>query len=328
MTANSQHIMICKVDHSWYSIIKSEYFSAGTNSTNFWTVECEQDLDPALRTFEPGTMVLYVLDHHDHSFVVGGGFFLSWVFLNPKQLWEILGVRNGSHSYEDFFDKVRALGGNEDSVLASSVLNGTFILTRRDSIMIPDEFRAHFQDLPARSLLSLDEPIGKYLEKIVNEVRVAMLDAYGQHWPGIYYVASNRNSRSYIQGFTARVMNAYEFRCAITGTSARPVLEVAHLQPFYDHNFQSVQNGILLRCDVQKMFNTGYITLEYKNDDEIAVKVSRTIKSVWAEDYAVYNGKKIFLPKDRALWPKKEYIEWHQKNCFEHWLKVGGSHVR
>ena len=322
-----QDIMICKVTRAWYDVVKGEYFASGTNSTNFWTVE-GGELPPEMKNFEPGHKVFYLLEHAGHLYVVGGGFFLAWLHLKPSDLWDSLGVRNGAATYEDFIKEVRAQGGNEQSVLTSGVLNGTFIFTSRDAVMIPDEFKDEFDHLPTRSLLSLKEPIGKYVERIVDAQREPMLDAYGVHWPGIYYVASNRNSRSYIAGFYARVMTAYQFKCAVTGTTARPVLEVSHIQPFYDHTFQSAQNGIVLRCDINKMFAHGYITLDYVKPDEIVVRVSDKLNSVWADDYAVYDGKPLTLPDNPELWPRREYIEWHRKNCFEHWLKEGGSHVR
>ena len=70
-------LMICKVSRTWYDVVKGEYFSAGTNSTNFWTVN-KEPLSPQLSNFAPGHMVLYVLEHDKHLYVVGGGFFLSW----------------------------------------------------------------------------------------------------------------------------------------------------------------------------------------------------------------------------------------------------------
>ena len=35
------------------------------------------------------------------------------------------------------------------------------------------------------------------------------------------------------------------------------------------------------------------------------------------------DGQKIFVPKDPALRPNKEYFEWHNDICFENWLKYG-----
>ncbi len=317
-------LMICKVSRSWYDVVKGEYFSAGTNSTNFWTVN-KEPLPPQLSNFVPGHMVLYVLEHDKHLYVVGGGFFLSWLYLKPKDLWDSLGVRNGAPSYEAFIKEIKAQGGDEQSILTSGVLSGTFIFTSHDCPQIPDECLEDFEQRPTRSLMSLNEPIGKYIEKIVQATRQPELETYGIHWPGIYYVASHRNSRTYIAGFYARVMTAYNFKCAISGTQTRPVLEVAHIQPFYDHSFQSAQNGIVLRCDFNKLFSLGYLTLEYKKSDEIVVHVSDKLTSVWGEDYLGYEGKPLSLPENPEFWPKKEYIEWHQKNCFEHWLRVGSS---
>ncbi len=326
MVQSVRDLMICKVTRQWYDVVKGEYFSSGTDATNFWTVN-HGSLEPKLQNFEPGNLVLYVLDYDGHLYIVGGGFFMSWVFLKAAQLWDILGVGNGVGSFEEFVTAIQSLGGDLNSTLTSGLLTGTFIFTAKDSLMIPDEFASEFMDQSSHFVMSSKEPIGKYLERIVNARREPMLDHYGMHWPGIYYVASHRNLRTHIAGFFARVMTAYKFQCAVSGTKALPVLEVANIQPFYDNSLKLAQNGIVLRCDINKMFSRGYITLECKKEGRILVRVSDKIKSVWADDYSIYDGKALNLPDDPKLWPKKEYIKWHNQNCFEHWLKRGGSGV-
>lgn len=322
----SEEILVCKVDPGWYAIVKAEYVSAGPGPTNFWTIKNGAQ-DAALSNIKPGTLVLNVLDENDHCSIVGGGFFLDWKTYSQKEAWERFGVRNGSMSFEALQEAVRKQGGNEHSKLESNILYGTFVFSRRTMPHIPDEFRDDFRTGKSRFLLPLNEPLGHYLERIVTNTREHLTtEEYGPDWQGIYYYAARRVPRAYKDGFNAAVWAAYNFRCAVTGSAAVPVLEVANLQPCYSQDFQTVENGILLRCDIKRLLSEGFITLQYKDSKHIEVLVSDCIGSVHGEEYARFNHKIITLPADSKLWPRREFLEWHKKNCFEHWLKVGGTH--
>ena len=61
--------------------------------------------------------------------------------------------------------------------------------------------------------------------------------------------------------FRAVVTDLYERRCAITQEKALPALEAAHIRPFHDLPEHEVTNGILLRSDVHRLFDAGYITV-------------------------------------------------------------------
>lgn len=321
----SDEILVCKVLKGWHSIVKDEYISAGSSATNFWSIKGDNTpLD--LAAVKPGTLVLHVLEDSGRYYVVGGGYFVKWARLSPAKAWECFGVRNGVESWEDMLTKVKERGGDENSVLVSSILYGTFIFSRRDGIPVPDEFTEEFNQQGIRFLLDTHEPLGHYLDHILRERRAGMhTDEYCSDWRGIYYLAAKHVEHSDIDGFHAAVMAAYKFKCAITGDTAIPVLDVANIQPCYSNSFQRVENGILMRCDLRRLFSEGYITLSYKNDNEIEVLVSKSLASMGAEAYLKYNGKLLSLPDDKSMWPKREYLQWHRNKCFEHWLYKGGT---
>jgi hypothetical protein len=66
------------------------------------------------------------------------------------------------------------------------------------------------------------------------------------------------------QGFKAVVADAYHWRCAITGARIRPVLEAAHIRPVSPRygGESRLDNGLLLRSDVHRIFDLGYLSVD------------------------------------------------------------------
>lgn len=318
---DSEHILLCKVSEKWYQIIKGEYVIKGSTPTCQWSIDTDE-VAHDIENFPSGSLVLYVLDRNNHSYIVGGGYFIGWRIINAYDSWNVYGIRNGVLSYDDFIQEIINQGGNEDSFLNALLLSSNFIFANKEMILIPDEFNAQCSgDL--RTVISVNSEIGRYLNKLVIKRRAPHLRDFGDSWPGIYYLAAHLNSKYASNSFYSRVAAAYDFKCAVTGVRARPALEAVHIRPFYDAQFQSIQNGVLIRSDIHKLLNYGMMTFDYVNDDELYLVVSNKLESIWAEDYLYLNGAKVYLPQDRDLWPSRENVKWHQDYLFESWLRSG-----
>jgi hypothetical protein len=61
--------------------------------------------------------------------------------------------------------------------------------------------------------------------------------------------------------FQAVVLDAYGRQCAITQEKAVPALDAAHIRPFAENPVHELNNGLLLRSDVHRLFDAGYITV-------------------------------------------------------------------
>src|SRR5207253_3820281 len=61
--------------------------------------------------------------------------------------------------------------------------------------------------------------------------------------------------------FRVLVTDAYERRCAVTGERTLPALEAAHIQPYGKNGPHLTSNGLLLRSDMHKLFDAGYLTV-------------------------------------------------------------------
>src|SRR5690606_28081096 len=69
--------------------------------------------------------------------------------------------------------------------------------------------------------------------------------------------------------FRVLVTDAYSRRCSITGEKTLPVLEAAHIKPYAESGPHLISNGLLLRSDMHKLFDGGYLTIT--NDLKIEV---------------------------------------------------------
>ena len=119
------------------------------------------------------------------------------------------------------------------------------------------------------------------------------------------------------------MFDIYNYRCAITGCTFLATLSVATIKNFFDDRYFQPNNALLLRCDLQRLFNLGFITCYYDGEDTIRVRASKRLLLNKDSTYDNLDGQKIFVPKDPALRPNKEYLEWHNDICFENWLKYG-----
>ena len=318
-------LMMWRASDKNCDILSAEYLLGGSHNASLWALG-DETFDRECSSLSPGTLILLFKEESDRYCITGGAYFLGWRFFKPKKAWQLYGVHNGAYNYEDFVNDVAARGGNEDSDLSMALLSHTFIFDQGDIVHIPEELNQFMSERNVFTL-PLDEPTGRYLHKLVLERRDNYISPDGDDWHGLYYAASHRNSKTYVAEFQARVLNAYNFRCAISGVRARPVLLIAHIQPFYDNQFQNSSNGVVLRSDLYLLFKRGYITFEYVDKGQrLITRVSETVREAYGEDYMELNGRELFLPEDKSAWPEPRYVLWHNKNCYENWLRVGGTH--
>jgi putative restriction endonuclease len=116
--------------------------------------------------------------------------------------------------------------------------------------------------------------------------------------------------------FRVLVTDAYQRRCAVTGEKTLPVLEAAHIKPYACEGPHRIQNGILLRSDLHKLFDLGYVTVT----SELALEVSTKLREDWSNgrEYYAWHGKKLaHLPSERHLQPAKDFLHWHNEYRFK-----------
>jgi predicted restriction endonuclease len=108
--------------------------------------------------------------------------------------------------------------------------------------------------------------------------------------------------------FRSSVLEAYGGTCCVTGCSVEPALEAAHIFPYNGEHTNAVQNGLLLRSDIHRLFDLGMLWVDPSN---MRVCLS---PSLIDSTYAQYLNLEISLPLLASLHPSLKALEWHMSN--------------
>lgn len=113
--------------------------------------------------------------------------------------------------------------------------------------------------------------------------------------------------------FRARLLGAYNSRCAVTGCEVMDALEAAHITPFAEEQVYGISNGILLRSDVHTLFDLFLLSID---PTSWTVKIAPAL----AGSYGSIDGIKVRLPAEASAQPDQErllrhYREWQRRWC-------------
>lgn len=114
--------------------------------------------------------------------------------------------------------------------------------------------------------------------------------------------------------FRVIITDVYNRRCAITQERTLPVLEAAHIKPYNLNGPHEISNGILLRSDLHKLLDKGYITFTPEHHLEVSRRIREEFEN--GRDYYALHGNKLRLPQNTDSWPKPEYLNWHNENVY------------
>ena len=114
--------------------------------------------------------------------------------------------------------------------------------------------------------------------------------------------------------FRAAVTDAYGRACAVTTEHSLPVLEAAHIRPYGEGGEHALSNGLLLRTDIHRLFDRGYVTIT----PDLRFRVSRRLKDEFANGRTYYSleGTKVATPTASGARPAAELLEWHSSARF------------
>lgn len=101
----------------------------------------------------------------------------------------------------------------------------------------------------------------------------------------------------------------------MTGEKTLPVLEAAHIKPYSELGPHLVSNGILLRSDLHKLFDLGYVTVTPDHHLEVSPRLKEEWKN--GREYYAHHGQSLrFPPYDLAGMPSREFLSWHNAHRY------------
>lgn len=301
-------------DEGWYEYLRTR----NPDEVNFWQPSGGREF----RSLQPGEPFLFKL-HSPKNFIVGGGFFVRYSPLPCSLAWEAFGEKNGVGAYSEFLArirKIRARGGNAnklepDPVVGCNVLSQPFFFPEKAWIPVPTDWAPN---IVQGKTYDTDQATGHSLWAAVEEAAGAL----GLWRSDETQDATRRDAPRYLvkgrlgQGaFRVLVTDAYHRRCAITGERTLPVLEAAHIKPYASEGPNLTRNGLLLRSDLHKLFDIGYLTVTPDYRVEVSARIKEEYKN--GREYYAHHGQRLLvLPELAEDQPSKEFLEWHNQSRF------------
>jgi putative restriction endonuclease len=114
--------------------------------------------------------------------------------------------------------------------------------------------------------------------------------------------------------FRVAVLDAYGRACAVTQEHSLPALEASHIKPYGQDGPHAVSNGILLRSDLRRLFDKGFLTIT----PDYHVEVSARLKADYHNGRTYYplQGQRILLPPNEHERPARDFLQWHNEKIY------------
>lgn len=305
---------VAQTDSAWFDFLSLQ---PGIDEVNFWMPNPWGGRFGVLRRGEP---LLFKLKGERNA-IAGGGFFEHYTDLPISLAWEAFGTKNGAPSLETVRESIARLrrerpGPWSDYTIGCILLVEPFFWPREMWIPDPPGFQRNIVRGRNYDLGSAD---GRWIwDAVLERLRASPAASGGSVSPVIIpagYGDPVLQRRRIGQGtFRVVVTDAYGRRCAVTGEKALPALEAAHIRPFSAVQTHSVQNGLLLRSDVHRLFDAGYLTVTPQHRVEASSRMRDDFND--GDNYMRLHGSGILVPAQEELRPDPEALRWHNENRF------------
>ena len=325
-------------DHGWYDFLRRQ---PGLQEANFWTPSARRAFQSA-----PFAPFLFKLKA-PHNAVCGFAYVARYTRLPDWLAWDCFGVGNGAPTLAAMRARIAAIRariGYTDPVVGSAGRGvssfgssdiGCILLV--SPVFFPsDAWVSQPADWPARSLtpvrydLTRGEGLGVWAacqERAVQyapaptvaftaPARVAEHDvplddvAVGSRY-GAPRVVTPRRGRG---TFRVAVTDAYGRACAVTGEHSLPALDAAHIWPYVDAGPHDVRNGLLLRADLHRLFDTGYVTVTPERRLEVSPRLRADYDN--GRSYYPLHGAALALSADVQAQPDPVFLRYHNAHVF------------
>lgn len=299
-------------DYDWLTHLASQ---PAIDEVNFWKPGGET----GFRAISPGAPFLFKL-HAPRNVIAGGGYFTHFTRLPTSLAWDAFGTRNGAASLTEMRRRIEKYRhtppATVDYTIGCILLGAPFFLSESEWVPVPSNWS---RSIVQGKTYDLDVSPGREMwaavqERLASRPRSAIFerpvastpDRYGQ--PIIVLPRLGQGT------FRIVVTDAYSRRCAMTGERTLPVLDAAHIRPFSAEGANAVPNGLLLRSDLHRLFDRGYLSV----DPNHRILVSRRIREEFenGRDYYALRDTPIRLPEKPQDRPDPSALRWHAESVF------------
>lgn len=310
-------------DQDWFDYLRSQ---PGIDEVNFW----QPSPNAEFRALKQGDLFLFKLHRskrtQNEDVIAGGGVFAHYTVFPISFAWENFGKGNGADSLGEMRRRLlryRKIPDNlhDDFQVGCIILNQPFFFEEFLWFSAPDWSPSIVRG-KAKGY-ELDKEAGRYiwsnLQKGWSYHRVITLEREAnriEEEKARFGKEIKIRPRLGQGTFRFMVTDAYQRACAITEEHSLPALEAAHIKPYNESGPHAVNNGLLLRSDLHRLFDRGYITIT----PEYRIEVSRRLKSEFENGHTYYpfHGRSLaHLPPSVQDHPLEELLIWHNETRFK-----------
>ena len=110
--------------------------------------------------------------------------------------------------------------------------------------------------------------------------------------------------------FRKALLEAYDYRCAITGFDAQEALESAHIRPYCETEDNDISNGLLLRADLHTLFDLNLIVI---NPKTLKIYIAPNLRGTCYEQEL--HNKSLRFPINQSDFPNRYALQFRCDQC-------------
>ena len=303
-------------DNNWYNFLARH----NVDVINFWKPGGKR----SFKSLSIGEPFLFKLKSPINA-IGGVGFLSSFSFLPISIAWDAFGIGNGCNSFEELQKMISQYRKNNslaNPTIGCIILTNPIFFSKNDWVPVPTDWRKHEMEGRAYSTDTeigqglwdtLQELLQKYLSSVPDEDRSQLVL---EEPDAIYGKSILQKVRLGQAAFRILVTDAYNRKCSISGEKTLPVLESAHIKPYAKSGPHYISNALLLRSDLHKLFDSGYITVTTNLKVEVSGRIKEEFEN--GREYYRFHGNEILnLPSRLIDRPERRFIEWHNQNVYK-----------
>jgi putative restriction endonuclease len=314
-------------DNDWFRFLRA--IEPPIDEVNFWKPSGEH----SFRALQLGEPIFFKLKA-PHNAIGGFGYFAHFSKLPVSMAWEVYREANGAGSFGVWREqlmrrraRLRMDKGVRDFWIGCVLVNQPVFFQEDDWIRIPENFSTHIE-------------IGKRYDLRTGEGERIWLECLARaakrpEWLGPFARPEEPRPGSMIadapltggfgspmvirprlgqRSFRIAVLDSYGRRCTVTNERTLPALEAAHIRDYSDVEAHSLDNGILFRADIHKLFDSGYVTVTPDHHFLVSGRIKEEFEN--GRDYYRLHGTSIRLPEKAAHQPLTEALIWHNETRY------------
>ena len=313
MKAGATAGFIANTDFGWFSHFLHR--DEPPDEVDFW-----QPSPHGFRAIPPGAPFFFRLGA-PHKAIAGFGFFARYERVPVWLAWESFGDLNGTDTFAEMAARIEAirrrtgsarLARPQDYEVGCIMISQPAFFPRDGWVADHADWHPRIQGGKTIDVASGDgrRVLAECLERAARlrpeaEPLADELRRYGA--PRTVQLRLGQGT------FRIAVTNAYGV-CAVSGEHSLPALEAAHVRPYADGGAHALPNGLLLRADIHRLYDTGYVTVT----PDYRFRVSHDLVDDFhnGREYERYAGRGITVPQAPADQPDRELLEWHGAEVF------------